>query len=708
MADRDFSKESETAELEEQKKSVKAERSGNPRTALPRWEGGAFIFLLIVAAGLRLWRLDQNGYGNPYYAAAVKSMLTSWHNFFYVSFDPGGFISVDKPPVALWAQAISARIFGVNGYGLLLPQALAGIGAVVLIWYLVRRVYGGAAGLLAAAVLAITPISIATDRNNTPDSLLVFCLLLAAAALIRATETSRLRPLLLCALLVGIGFNVKMLAAAIVLPTFALLYFLSAPMTAKRRLRNLAAAGALLAVVSVSWAALVDLTPADKRPYVGSTPNNSEIGLILGYNGAGRLTGNEQGVPSGRGGSPGGMPPIMPGMLSFGGMPGGGIPPMGAVSPPPGGLTGGMPTGMPMMPPGMGGGMSPGTFPGRPNGIPGFGGTPGLLRLTNREMAGQISWMLPFVGVGLLASLLRVERRLPLRRQAQSLLLWGGWLATYAVVFSLAKGIIHQYYLVALAPAVAALAGIGMVTLWREYRQGGWRGAFLPTALALTAVWQSQILQDYPDWSRVLTPILMAATLVSLLGLVAAYLQSVGTELWQRCAFAAAALGFVALLVSPSAWAITPVLAKGNNLLPSADPSLLSGKQGMRFGPPDVMEQGDNSRLIGFLQAHHRGERWLLMTGSSMQASPIILKTGAAVMAAGGFSGADPALSTEKFAELVRTRQVRYALISPMETMRGGKNGEVYRWIQEHGKPVDAAEWQSSPGNGTTLSLIHI
>ncbi len=224
----------------------------------------ALVAIVLLAAGLRLTNLTALGFANHYYAAAVKSMLESWHNFFFVAAEPGGSVSVDKPPMGLWLQAISAKIFGLNTFGLLFPQLLAGLLSVVLLYYLVKRKFGVPAGLLAGLVLAITPVVVATDRNNTMDSTLIFTLLLAAWAYIKATETTRLRYLMLGGILVGIGFNIKMLEAYLPLPAFLLMYFLGAHEGWWRKLSKFFLSTIVLLVVSFSWALAVDFTPADQ------------------------------------------------------------------------------------------------------------------------------------------------------------------------------------------------------------------------------------------------------------------------------------------------------------------------------------------------------------------------------------------------------------------------------------------------------------
>src|SRR5919106_4372482 len=254
------------------------------------WYRIALAAVLMLSAFLNLFQIAQEGYGNNYYAATVKSMFTSWSNFFFVSFD-AGFVSVDKPPLGLWIQAASAWLFGFHGWALLLPQAIAGVLCVALIYHLVRRPFGSVAGLIAALALALTPIVVSTSRSNTIDMLVVLTVLVAAWAVVRATETGRLRWLLLCAVIVGLGFNIKMMQAFLVLPAFYLLYLVAAPVPRLRRFVHLGLATVVLVVVSLSWAVAVDLTPEDQRPFVGSSEHNSALELASGYNGLSRLVG---------------------------------------------------------------------------------------------------------------------------------------------------------------------------------------------------------------------------------------------------------------------------------------------------------------------------------------------------------------------------------------------------------------------------------
>jgi len=633
-----------------------------PAAATRTWHRFALVGILLLAVFFHFFRLEQEGYANLYYAAAVKSMLTSWHNFFFVSFDPGGFVTVDKPPLGLWAQAASAALFGFNGISLLLPQAVAGVLSVLLLYHLVRRVFGPTAGLAAALVLAVTPISVAANRNNTMDSLLVFVLLLAAWAVIRATETGRLRWLLLCAVLVGLGFNIKMLQAFLVLPAFYLVYLVAAPVRWWKRPIHLALATVVLLVVSLAWVVAVDLTPPEERPYVGSSQDNTVLELTIGHNGLKRLL-------------PGGLRALD----RLGGSP---VPPAGArpsqpPQPPPGMQPGGQP-GQPPAPP-TGGPPAPGRGVGRPSSNE--TGEPGLLRFFNHQLAGQISWLLPLAGVGFLAAAWQTRLRFPLARRHQNLLLWAAWLLPMVVFFSVAN-LFHRYYLEMLSPAIGALVGVGVVALWEDYRRPGWRGWLLPLALVGSAAFEATILSEFSGWSRWLTPLVVGLCLgVAAVLAVARLVRRSGPRVWSAVV---AAIGVLALLVPMVVWAAIPVWYGGHSGLPYAGPDLLA--------EPRHSDVPDVGRLVDYLLANRGDETYLVAALNAQTAAPIILATGEPVMALGGFAGGDRILSVDELAEQVAGGTVRFFLLSP----QGGQQADLTRWVVGQCVPVPPKTWQSA------------
>ena len=261
----------------------------------PVWARPALLALLAATAALYLVGLSRNGWANAFYAAAVQAGTKSWKAFFFGSFDAANFITVDKPPASLWVMDISARIFGLNSWSLLVPQALEGVATVGVLYATVRRWSGPAAGLIAGAVLAVTPVATLMFRYDNPDALLVLLLVLAAYAITRALESGRTRWLALTGALLGFGFLTKMLQAFLLLPVFALAYLIAGPPRLGRRIWQLIVGGAAVAAAAGWWVGIVMLTPAADRPYVGGSTDNNILQLTFGYNGLGRLTGNETG-----------------------------------------------------------------------------------------------------------------------------------------------------------------------------------------------------------------------------------------------------------------------------------------------------------------------------------------------------------------------------------------------------------------------------
>jgi 4-amino-4-deoxy-L-arabinose transferase-like glycosyltransferase len=359
---------------------------------------------------LNLWALDRNGWANQYYSAAVRSMSTSWHNFLYDSFDPSGLMTVDKPPLALWVQALSARVFGFHSWSILVPQALMGVATVALVYDLTRRLWGRTAGFVAGLVLAVTPITVAISRHNNPDALLALCCVGALWCLVRALQDGRTRWIVLSGVCVGLGFETKMGAALVVVPAIVAAWLWIAPRGRLTAVRQLLAGGAAMVVVGGAWPLLMMLTPASSRPWISGTSDNSIISLILNYNGLGRL--------DGQAGGPGGN--------------------MGA---------------------GPGGGTT-------------FGGATGPLRLLNEGMGGQAGWLLGFAVVAIVALTVATRLRRADARTGW-LVAAGGTFLTIAVAFSFAQGIFHPYYVAQLAPFTAVLVGAGSGWFLSGHRAAG-------------------------------------------------------------------------------------------------------------------------------------------------------------------------------------------------------------------------------------------
>jgi 4-amino-4-deoxy-L-arabinose transferase-like glycosyltransferase len=495
------------------------------------------LVLVVVAGLLNLWGLGINGTANDYYSAAVRSMTQSWHAFLYGSFDASGVMTVDKPPLALWVQALSARIFGFNSWSLLVPQALMGVGAVALTYDLTRRVFGRAAGGAAGLTLALTPIAVAISRHNNPDALLILCSVAALWFLVRGLEDGRTRWLLWAGVMVGLGFETKMAAALTIVPGIVLAWLWVAPRGRAAAARGLAGFGAVAAVVGLAWPVLMWLTPAGSRPWISGTNDNSIWSLIFGYNGLGRLFGQSGGPAGTTGGT-------------------------GAAGATGGGMTGAMPGGG-----GGGGGMG---------GV--FGGDPGVLRLLNASLGGQAGWLIGaalVAGAGILV-LSRLRRADP--RTGWLIAMGGAFLAT-AVAFSRAEGIFHPYYVSLLAPFVAALAGAGVGTVLHGGLHGEARTlatrilgpALIAGGVATELVVVHQSATDM-DW---IAPVLVVG------GLVAGVALAVGRGGGRVRAVAIAAVAAL-LLAAPGAWAVQTLGHATSSTFPAGGPA----DSGMGGGGP--------------------------------------------------------------------------------------------------------------------------
>lgn len=495
---------------------------------LPAWSApAALAAVLVLAAVLYTWALGSLGWGNAYYSAAVKSMGRNWTNFLFGAYDPAGVLTVDKPPASLWPQVVSSKVFGLHGWSLILPQAVEGVAAVLVLHRTVRRWAGEGAGLLAALVLTLTPITVAINRDNNPDTLLVLLLVSAAYALTRALQASgRAATWWLCAsaFLIGCGFLTKMLAAWMVVPAFAAAWLVGGSGAWTSRVGRLLGAGAVLAASSLWWVAMVALWPGD-HPYIGGSKDGSAWNLVVGYNGLGRVFGQDIG-PGGAGSG--------------------------------GGMTGGGAT---------------------------FGGASGVGRLFNDQVAGQIAWLLPACGVALALAVGCVLLRRRGQLAGQTLLpstgwvLWGTWLLVCAAVFSKQEGIFHPYYTTQLAPAIAALCGGLMAALVRLHRAGRpWAVHVAVATVAVTAAWAVVIIRRTSDWHGwLMWPVLLAgAAAVTLLLLARRRIRLLAASL---------AATVIALLAAPGAWAATVPATSMTGSNPTAGPTVTPfGKGGMPTG----------------------------------------------------------------------------------------------------------------------------
>jgi len=544
----------------------------------------AFAGLLVATAALYLVNLSANGWGNDFYAAAVQSMTKSWEAFFFGSFDAGNVVTVDKPPAALWVMALSARVFGLSSWSILVPQVLMAVATVALLYAAVRRVAGPGAALLAGAAMALTPVAVLMFRFDNPDALLVLLMVAAAAAVVRAVEQAGTRWLLLAGALLGLAFLTKTAQALLVLPALAAAYLWAAPTGLWRRVRQLLAAGLAMVVVGGWWFVAVALWPAADRPYIGGSTNNSAIELALGYNGLGRIFG-QGGFGDGRGGAADAANGGAPGLSGSGtagvpaGAAGGGMTgvPGGGTAYSPGGAAGSGVAGVPGGATAGGAADAAGGLPGGPGGFEGggggpFGGGAGLGRLFANDVGGQIAWLLP-AALALLVIGIVLTRRAPRTdRLRASLIVWGGWTVVTALVFSLMEGIFHQYYTVALAPGVAALVGIGGALLWQRRSAAGARWT-LAALVVGTAAWAWVLLGRTPDFVPWLRWVIVA---IGLVGAALLLLPGRGRVV----AAAALAAAVASALLGPAAYAVDTVTTASKGSIPLAGPATARG-----FGP---------------------------------------------------------------------------------------------------------------------------
>ncbi|MFG2613305.1 ArnT family glycosyltransferase [Streptomyces anulatus] len=422
----------------------------------PRWARPALYGLLLAVGLAYFWNLSASGYANSFYSAAVQAGSQSWKALFFGSLDSANAITVDKPPAALWPMALSVRLFGLNSWAILAPQVLMALATAAVLNTAVRRRFGPVAGLIAVGVFALTPVAALMFRFNNPDALLALLMTVTVWCVLRALEQGRTTWLLWAGAAVGFAFLTKTLQAFLILPPLAVLYAVCAPVPVRKRLGQLALSALTMVVAGGWWVAIVELMPASSRPYVGGSQNNSFLELTFGYNGLGRINGEETGSVGG------------------GGRGGGG-----------------------------GGGW----------------GETGMGRMFNSEIGGQIAWLLPAALILLAAGLWLTRKAARTDSARAAFVAWGGALIMTAAVFSFMAGIFHQYYTVALAPYVAALVAMGVTVLWEE-RGAWWPRAVLAGTVVVTVVWAYVLLGRTPDYLPWLRWTVLAAGLVGALGLL--------------------------------------------------------------------------------------------------------------------------------------------------------------------------------------------
>ncbi|MFJ9146822.1 glycosyltransferase family 39 protein [Streptomyces sp. NPDC102270] len=713
-----------------------------PPDKAPRWSLPVLLAILVLAGVLYGWNLSGNSL-NSFYSAAIYSGTQSWKAWFFGSLDAGNFLTVDKPPFALMIMGLSCRVFGFGTWQMMAPEIAAALGTIWILHASVKRVFGHMAAAIAALVLALTPITVAIDRDNNPDTVLVLLMVGGAALALRAVRTDRLLPLIGSAVLFGLAFNTKMLQGYIALPAVFAVYVYASRLGWRKKAVNLALASVALAVSSFWWATAVSLVPADDRPYIGGSTDGSAWDLIMGYNGLGRVLGGE-----GNGGGGGG-----------------------------------------------GGG---GTF----------AGTAGIGRMFNDILGGQISWLIPFAFLALVAGLVLCGRAPRTDMTRAALVLWGGWLVLHYLTFAMAEGTMHPYYTTALAPGIAALTGAGGVMLWRAFRGGDARWSWvLPAGLAVTGIWAIVLLRRATGWNTWLWPVVGVLMVLAIVGLFVFRTAGSGTRL--RLLGVSVAAAVVAALAGPTAYAASPALSSASGGMggtnPTAGPStgggmggpgggggrggFGGGNGGPGGGMPGGTQQGSgqaggelpggnggngnagdggdgggqmqpgggtgelpqggapggtngelpggdtapgatggttgrpgaglggggmggsvDSALISYLEKHQDGAKWLLAVSNSQGAGQLILSTHKPVISMWGFTGTDQAMTLARLEELVKKGELHYIQLGG-----GGMGGnstlsqEITSWVQKNGTAVKESDYstgssssQSSQSNSTS------
>jgi len=631
----------------------------------------ALAGVLALSAVLNVNELSQNGYANIFYSAGVKSMLRSWHNFLFVSFDPGGLVTVDKPPLALWVQAASAKVFGFSPLSLLLPEAIIGVLAVAALYWVMAPRFGAWAAVAGALTLAVFPSFVAVSRENGVDPALILLLILACGAGLRACETGRWRTLVFCGVLIGLAFNTKTLAAYLVVPPIAVAYLVCAPGLLSRRVWQIAVAALAMLLVSFAWIAFVELTPASQRPYVGSSTNNTELGLTFEYNGFGRVEGQIGGpgqvlvrpgayVPAAReravaAAARTSAPPSE--QRGSTGSTAGGVSaaPVSKTAPAPKAAPGSSTAHEPTPT------LTPIVTKGREKDPIPFGGPPRPLRLFGVGLGDQAGWMLPFALFGLLGVALLAYLNRKRDRRLAAMLVLGGWFLVEAAVLSLSKGIVHPYYVSALGPGTGAMAGAGATSVVELARGRGTRricGLVLMACAVASTVMAQVVLMHREHYLEWFIPLLVVGAAVGMCALLAS----------RRLALPAVTFTFLLLLVAPAAYSATTWLAPAEGTFPAAGPRHDPGPGAYGVNARD---EGIDRALADYVSTHDPGSRWALLTVASDTASPMML-FGLDAGALGGYSGTDPAVDGPRLARLVTNREARYVLLGGEYSLRGG------------------------------------
>lgn len=579
-----------------------------PESGATRRFGGSAVeraglaVLLIATTVMYLWDITVNGMGNQFYAGAAWAGSKNWEALLFGSLDPANFITVDKPPVSQWVMGLSGRLFGFSSASMLVPQAVMAVATVALLYGAVRRITANHwMALLAGAALALTPVAALMFRFNNPDAVMVLLMTAAAYATVRALDRASTTWLMLAGAALGFAFLAKMLEGLMVVPSLGVAYLLAAPASLRRRLLQLLG-GLVALLVSSGWYVLLTLWwPASSRPYLAGSTDDNFMNLVLGYNGFARVLGRDHG---------GGAAPAHD-------------PAAAAQAAPPSGAH---------------------------NGFGGFGGQAhGVQRLFTGEFGFEIGWLLPAALLAMVLVLVSRGRAPRTDRMRAAAIVFGGWIVIDGGVLSYMNGMVHPYYCLSIAPAVAGMFAIGVAELWnRRHTAFGRFGT--AALLVVTGVWSVVLLHRNSGWYPELRWTILVVTLIAAVLLAVPWTYAAH----RRLAAVVLTAGLIGGLAGSAAYSFATVATAHSGGGPTVGPAQASGRGGVGRTRPDP-------QLSAMLRA--TTATWAAATNGSSAAAALELDSDRPVMAIGGFSGSDPVPTLAQFQADVRDGRIAYYVV---------------------------------------------
>ena len=585
--------------------------------------------IIIFSFILNFFAIKNYGYGNEYYSAAVTSMTKNLKNFFFVSFDPSGILSVDKPPLGLWIQAIFVIIFGNNTYSIMLPQALCGSLSTLLIYVIVKKHYKNSmAAILSSLFFSLTPIVVAVSRNNTMDMQLVFVLLLSSSFLLKYIDTKSLKFLFLSGFLVGIGFNIKMLQAYLIVPAFTLTYFLFTKISIKEKILNCILTIIIIVLVSFSWATIVNITPASQRPYIDSTSSNSVFELITGHNGMFRVLGDET---------------LDNTEISYSGQPND---------------------------------SSDSIYQ-----FDDYIGSPSVFRFFTESIYGQISWLIIPALFFIIMYLKKIAHNSNTKNAFFAL--WCSWFISMFLFFSFA-GFFHRYYLVMIAPSICILAGCS-IPIMIDYLKNNikYKKYMLILCFSITMILEIINVKKFSS-----TPIILQLLIIFLFAV--SFIYIINTNKGKDIKNSVLILSIMTILVAPAYWCLTTIIYVPNLTKPSAGPEIANKELNLKNIHGGVTTLKKNLDLEKYLEKNYKEGSFLIASTKSSDLSNFIIDTELPVLSCNGFSGDINYISLDKFIEYVDTGKVRYFVIFNDEIE---ENNEITNYVKEHAKLINEKDY---------------